>query len=438
MIGTFTKRALITLATRASALVFGVGISIIIARVLGAEGKGIYSLALLLPALLVTFTNLGINPATVFYTAKREYSPKEVFGNNIILTVLISVFAVLLGLVIILFFSNELFPGVRKEYLLLALCLVPLPLFFDFVSHILLGLQKIETYNMIFFLQSFLFLILVGVLLLGFHFGIKAAISAQIIAFLLAGIVLFFWVKKETEGIFLRPNNKYLEDASFYGFKAHLGGMISFLHYRADLFLVNIFVNPLAVGFYSVAVALAEGMWLISRSVSTVLFPKVASETDADSLKQFTPLVCRNVLLVALLVAILLFVLSHWLVVLLYSETFLESIQPFRILLIGAVAVCGYSILANDLMARGRPMLVSYISGVSLVLNIILNIIWIPKWGIMGAAWATAVSYSVMFIITVFVYGRISGNEIKDIILPQKSDFQYYKNLLLSIKLIRS
>lgn len=437
MIGTFTKNTLITFATRALVLVFGVGISIIIARSLGPEGKGIYSLAILLPALLVTFTNLGVNPATVFYIAKRKYSSKEVFGNNIILTVLISTFTILVGLVIIFFLSSRLFPAVGKDYLLLALCLIPLPLFFDFVSHILVGLQRIATYNIIYFLQSFLFLILVGALLLGLQFGIKAAISAQIIAYLLAGIALFFFAKKETGGIFLRPNKEYLKDAALYGFKAHLGGVISFLHLRADLFLINIFLNPLAVGFYSIAVALAEGMWLISRSVGTVLFPKVASETDPESLKRFTPLVCRNVLLVALLVAILLFVFSHWLVVLLYSEAFLESIQPFRILLIGATAVCGHGVLVHDLMARGRPMLVSYTAGTSLVLNIILNIIWIPIWGITGAAWATTVSYSAMFIITVFIYGKISGNKIKDIILPQKSDFQYYKNLLLSIKAIK-
>ena len=438
MIGTFSKNTLITFATRSVAVVFGVGISIIIARTLGPEGKGIYSLAILLPALLVTFTNLGVNPATVFYTAKRKYSPKEILGNNIILTILISVFAILLGLVIIRLFSNELFPGVRKEYLLLALCLTPLPFFFDFVSHILVGLQKIQTYNITCFLQSFLFLILVGLFLLWFQLGIKAAIAARIIAFLLAGIVLFLFVKRETDGIFLRPNKQYLKDVSFYGSRAHLAGMISFLHYRADLFLINIFLNPVAVGFYSVAVALAEGMWLIHRSVGTVLFPKLASETDSESLKQFTPLVCRNVLLVALVAAVLLFAFSHWVVVLLYSETFLESIQPFRILLVGAVAVCGHSILANDLMARGKPMLLSHIGVVSLALNIILNIIWIPQWGIIGAAWATTVSYSAMFIITVLVYGKISGNKIKDVILPQKSDFQYYKNLLLSIKLIKS
>lgn len=434
MIGTFTKNTLITFVTRILTVIFGVGITIIIARTLGPEGQGIYSLAILLPILLITFTSFGIGIATVFYIGKKKYSPQEIFGNNIIFTILISLFTILIGLATIFFFSSKLFPGVEKEYLFLALSLIPLALFFDIISHILLGLQNFKKYNIISFLQSLLFLILVGILLLGLHFGIKAAISAQILSFLLVGVVLFLFTKKETEGIFFKLNTRYFKDAFSYGFKVHLGWIFSFLHYRVDLFLINIFINPIAVGFYYVAAKLAEGIWLISRSASVVLFPKVASETNEKSLKEFTPLVCRNSLLITLLIAVLLFVFGHWLIVLFYSKDFLESIQPFRILLIGTIAIGGRMILANDLIARGKPMLNTYIAGISVLLNIVLNILWIPKWGIAGAAWATAVSYSVMFIITVFVYNRISGNKIKDIILPKKSDLIFYKNILLSIR----
>jgi O-antigen/teichoic acid export membrane protein len=434
MIGTFTKNTLITFITRVLVLASGVGISIIIARALGPEGKGVYALAILLPGLLVTFTNLGINPATVFYVAKKRESAREIFGNNILLTALISAIAVLIGLVIIFGFGDKLFPGIAQNYLLLALLLIPLPLFFEFISHILVGLQKFTTYNAIHLLQSLLFIMLVGILLLVFSFGISAAILAQVGALLLTGGILFFFVWKEAKGISLRPRKEYLKGVSLYGLKAHLSAMISFLHLRADLFMINIFLNPLAAGFYSIAVGISEGMWLISRSVGTVLFPKVAAETDPETLKSFTPLVCRNVLLVAIMLAVVLLIFSHWIVVWLYSEEFLASIQPLRILLIGSTAYCGYSVLAYDFMARGKPMLISYIAGASLVLNIILNAIWIPIWGISGAAWATSVSYTAMFIITIYIYGRVSGNKVWDVIIPRKADFRYYKNLLSSLK----
>jgi len=434
MIGTFTKNTLITFVTRAVTVIFSIGITIIIARILGPGGQGIYSLAILLPTLLLIFTGFGINVASVFYIGKRKYSPKEVFGQNIIFTFLISIFAILIGLIIIFFFSDKLFPGVEKEYLFLALSLIPFALFFDLASSILLGLQKIKKYNIISFLQSLLFLILVGILLLGLRFGIVAAIFAQVFSYVLTGIILFFITKKETGGLLLKFNKQYFKNAFSYGFKVYLSSVFGFLHYRIDLFLINLFINPIAVGFYYAAVRLAEGIWLLSTSAATVLFPKVTSEEDSKQLKEFTPLVCRNVLFITFLIAILLFVFSHWIITLFYSEEFLDSVRPFQILLIGTLFTAGWRILANDIQGRGKPMLNTYIISFSTILNIILNIFWIPKWGIQGAAWATAVSYLTALIITVFVYGKISDNKIKDVIFFQKTDIRFYKNLFLNLK----
>lgn len=434
MIGTFTKNTLITFVAQVLALIFGVGTSVIVARILGPEGKGIYSLAILLPVLLVTFTSFGIGPAAVFYIGRRKYSPKEIFGNNIIYTILISTFAILIGLVIVFFFKDKLFPGISVEFLLLALFLIPFQFFLGFIVYILLGLQKIKKYNFILFLRVFLFFILIWVFLLGFHFGIKAAITAEVFAFFIACTVLFFMTKKETNGISLKLNKNYFRDTFLYGIKTHLGNIFSFLHYRIDILLINFFLNPLMVGFYTIGVGLAEKIWLISNSAGIILFSKVSSETDKENSKKFTPLVFRNVLFITILIAILLFIFSRWIIILLYSDAFLKSIQPFQILLIGTVALSGWRILENDLKGRGKPMLNTYATGISVVLNIILNILWIPKLGILGAAWATAISYTATLLITLIIYAKISGNNIGDIIFVKQSDLKLYQNLFIALK----
>ena len=236
ILGTFTKNTLITFFTRILTGIFGVIILAIIGRYLGAEGAGIYSLAILLPAFLLTFSNFAINTATVFYIGKKKYPPKEILGSNIIFIIFNSIFVILIGSFLILFFGNRLFPGVGKEYLFLALALIPFSFLFDFISHILIGLQKIKKYNIVSFLQIFFFLILIVILLLGFRFGIWAAISAHIISFILASIVLFFIVKKEVKGLILKINKQYLKDAFSYGFKAYLGSVFDFLNKRASLF----------------------------------------------------------------------------------------------------------------------------------------------------------------------------------------------------------
>ena len=103
----FKRDAIFTLTTKAIILIFSLVTTIIVARVLGPQGKGVYSLAILLPSLLITFTNIGIGQASVFYIGKKKYLPKEIFGNNIVFSLLISALAVLVGLVIIFFISNS-------------------------------------------------------------------------------------------------------------------------------------------------------------------------------------------------------------------------------------------------------------------------------------------------------------------------------------------
>ena len=240
--------------------------------------------------------------------------------------------------------------------------------------------------------------------------------------------------KQETSGISLKLNKDYFKDSFLYGIKVYLGSILSFLSHRMGMWLINIFLNPLMVGFYSISIGLSEKLWLISDSIGTVLFPKISSENDKVKIKEFTPLVFRNVLFIVTLIAVLLFAIAHWLITLLYSDAFSESTKPFQILLIGAVTISGWKILESDLKGRGRPMLNTYATGISAVLNIILNILWIPKFGILGAAWAATISYTVMLLITLVIYSKISGNRITDLLFLKKSDVVLYRNFVIIIK----
>jgi len=312
--GEFTKNTLITFITRVLQLLLGITSSIIIARVLGPTGKGIYSLAILLPGILITITNLGIGQSSVYYTGKRKYSPQEIFGNNIIFSFFFSVFTVLIASIIILFLNDLLFPGVATKYLFLAVSLIPLQIFLNFIVNILLGLQKIKRYNLVNLFQGLAFLLLIALFLFGLHYGVGATILAEFFSSLIASFVLFLWTKKEAGGIHLKFNKSYFKDSFSYGIKSYLGNICHLLHFRIDIFLINAFLSPAAVGFYSVATGLTEQIWLISQSASTILFSKVSSETSDGRLKNFTPLVCRNMLFITGLIAIVLLGIGHWII----------------------------------------------------------------------------------------------------------------------------
>ncbi len=434
MASKFTKNTLITLLTRILQLIFAIGTSVIIARVLGPEGKGVYALALLLPSILVALTDLGVGPASVYYIGKKKYSSKEIFGANIIYSFLISIFAISIGLIVVLFFREEAFPGVPKEYLLLALSLIPFQVFLTLVVDVLLGLRKIKEYNFVQLVHTFMFLFLIAIFLLGFHFGIRAAIICEAVSLFLSCIVLFFLVIKETQGVLLKCSKDYFKNSFFYGIKAYSSNVLSFLHARIDMWMLNFFLNPIAAGFYSVAVGVAEKLWLISQSAGTVIFPEVSSESNSKRLKEFTPLICRNVLFISFLGAIALFLMAPLLITFLYSKQYSKSVLPLQILLLGIIPISGSRILSNDFAGRGKPILNTYLNGFSVITNVVLNLIFIPKWGIAGAAWASTISYTLVASGTFVVYAKISGNKISDIIFIKRSDLKRYRSFISSFK----
>ncbi len=107
---------------------------------------------------------------------------------------------------------------------------------------------------------------------------------------------------------------------------------------------------------------------------------------------------------------------------LLFSSRFLPAVNPLRILLPGAAAMGISRVLANDIAGRGKPLLNSYVAGGTLALNLSLNLLWIPRLGIAGAALASTVSYTATLVIRLTIYRRLSGNSWQTVLLPRPGD----------------
>jgi O-antigen/teichoic acid export membrane protein len=427
---TFAKETAVTLVARVGGLVVALLTSIVIARALGPEGTGVYTLATLFPLLVLTFTNLGIGPATVYHVAQDKYPLPEVLGNNVILSVIAGTAATLIGLVVAVLFHGYLFPTVPLPYLLLALLLVPANLFGQhYINQILLGARRIKEFNAVTVLHKVLLLLLVALLAATVGLGIGGAIGATVLSSLFLCLVLYPWVRGIAGGVRFRLNPRYIRDALNYGLKAHLGNIVGFLNYRVEVFMLGIFLPLGAVGFYAVAIGLAERLWFLSESASLVLFPTVSAEKDEQRRKTFTPLVSRSILLITAIGAVLLFLVSQWIVVLLYSAEYLPAVHLFRILLPGIVFLSAGRILANDIAGRGKPLLNTYVGGIGIIMQVLLNLAWIPRFGTAGAAWATTISYGISSMVRLWIYMRLSGNSLAMVVVPQTSDWHLYRQL---------
>lgn len=433
MSGGFSSNAIITSISQFVALILGIGTSIIVTRALGPDGKGVYALVTLFASFFVYYTTFGLNQASVFYLGRKVYPEREVFGHNLVYVLVLSAVSTVCGLVVIFWFGEGLFPGVGAPLLLLGLLFIPAQLLFGFLAAVLLGLQEIRRYNVVQLLRASSLLVTVATLLLWLGLGVQAALLAELTAFLLAAMVVFVLVYRRVGGVSMRLNSFYLKDSFRYGLTVYVGSTLTFLHYRADMFLINLFLNPAMVGLYTVSASLSEKLSLISDGAATVLFPRISSEADPSKIREFTPLVFRTVLLLVICAAAVLALVSPWLIPAIYSDAFADSVRPFQILLLGAVALIGWSILESDFKGRGKPIWSTVTTALSVVVNIGLNVLWIPRYGITGAAYASAVSYVMALFIALIVYCRLSGNSLIDVLVPRRSDLELYRRLVLRL-----
>jgi len=130
-------------------------------------------------------------------------------------------------------------------------------------------------------------------------------------------------------------------------------------------------------------------------------------------------------------------ILAQPLIKILFGVNFSPSVLPLLILLPGIIAFGIGGVLAADLSGRGRPEFAFYSSFACLIVNIILNIIFIPKWGIGGAALASSISYWIDTLIILLVFLKISQKSLSEILIIKKEDFRDYLQLLSNLKNLR-
>jgi O-antigen/teichoic acid export membrane protein len=425
----FGKNINMTIIRQLIVAILGLGTSVLLARILGPDGKGIFSMVILLPTLIVTFSNLGISPASVYYLARKDFSLVYVVRGNIFLGLGISGAAIIVSIIMVSFCSGILFPGIPQGLLFLGIILIPLSILQSYLISIFQGVQNFRIYNILCYIPQGVTLVIASIGLLAFKPEVWVAILANILG-VSTGLIISIINLKQYLFSKIKGTALYMKKSIGYGWKAHLSNILAFLNHRVDMFLINSFLNPTSVGLYSISVSVAERLWMLSQSVSVVLLPRVSElKDDEDSRRKITPLISRWTLLVTVLIAVILAVISPWIIKIIFGEEFRESAFALQILLPGIVTGSISRVIANDISARGKPEINMYTSLFTVAINIFFNIILIPEMGINGAALATSVSYSLGAIAKLIIYSKLTGVLWYKAIIPAKTDF----NLLIDL-----
>lgn len=421
----FVRDSGLTLLQQATTALCTLGTSILIARALGPAGQGAYGVVFTLGVLGMTLGNLGVGPATVFYVSNGRFTAASAARCNAGLALLLGGGAAALLAGAYLVGGEAWLPHVQGWGVAAAAALTPLFLLSNFLTAALQGAQAVRGYNLASFLPPAVTFVAtalgVGVL----RGGVAAALAAQGCGH--AAAAAYAWrarrdwrprAHKPTRG---DDTTGYVRAVLHYGSRAYLGNMLAYLNYRLDLFLLNAWTTPAAVGLYSVAVGVGERLWLLSYAASAMLLPRIAR--DPGDTSGLTPIIARHVLAASALVAVALVALAPWALPWVFGAAFGEAVPALRMLCPGLVACALSRVLSSDLAGRGHPGVNAALGAAALGINCVANAAWIPRWGPLGAAAASSLAYGLECVLKLMVYRRYSGIALPQVLFLQHQDF---------------
>lgn len=400
-------------------------IGIILSRVLGAAGYGLYSSLIVVPIIVIGFTQLGIRRSTIYHIGQKDVDENNLASALILLWFYTSALSIIICGLVFFFSANQPYDPLMVVLVLLT---IPLLLMNIFAGGIFLGKEEILRANIINAGPTLITLVLTAL----FVWLMKLSVLGAFIAIAAANFIMFFFVYRTIIGEYrYKITWKYHEGLMKSMVKLGLVNAISIfvmqLNYRIDVLMLKKLSTLEQVGFYSLATQIAEQIWHVPHAIESIVLSRSANTSDNENMTKVVASIFRVSMLVGIFGAAVIFVAAPYIVPLIFGPDFVSSVPMIQAILPGVLVLVGFRILNSMLIGKGKPEIAIYAFVPALVVNFIANIFLIPRFGGMGAVWSTNISYILGSIAFLVVFSRKVKMPLPEILMFRKSDFLFFK-----------
>jgi len=395
---------------------------LIVARYLGPEEYGTLNLSL---TILFVFLSIALiaHPSSIvryvsFYKGKNE--EEKIKGTitaglklNIITSVVIGIILFIGAnyISINIFHTDKLIPLLK-----LFAFLVPVISLGNIFQASIEGFQKVKYTTIIRnFSESSIQTILTLVLLL-LGLKIMGAALGYFVALTSSTILLFIILQKKVYPILNKKIKSFenYKELINYSMPLLLLSIINIIIEKLDILSIGYFLNLEKVGLYNAALPLASLSQIIPVALTAIFMPVITelyAKNNIDKIKELYKKVSRWIFIVNIALVLMLIFFSDAVLNIFFGPLYIQASQALIIIAIGYFVY--YQTLGSHyiLYMLGKTRLLMLNAIIVALLNIILNIILIPKFGIVGAATALAITYSLLGILQfIEVYFLIKAN----------------------------
>lgn len=407
------------LGARLLNLALGVVVTAVLVRALGDAGYGKWSTILVSLELIGYFMQFGLESVVVREAAADPEHEGEWIGALMLVRLGMAVPAVIAALAVLLAIQDG------HEMLIAGIILV-LGMPFGGTGGLQIAFQ-LRVNNRVPMLVLTLKSVLWGAAVIAISIaggGMVALALALVLTNAVGALVLALAALRLTN-VRLRPSRRYLRQLVRVGAPVGIAGLLVIAYARIDQLLVFQIAGATEAGYYGSVYHVLEQAHFLPTTVLTTLAPIIAASWAVDR-ERMARAVWQGAELLAiaslggLAVAI---VAADPLVTLVFGEDFAPAAPALPVLAGAFVLVCFGYLTSNVLLVIGRQKRLVVVSVLALIANLGANVILIPRYGFMGAAWTTlltelvVVGASVVFIMQGLGTRRVEAGRLPRIVL---------------------
>ena len=414
------------LAGSGSIICAGIGVftSMILSRALLPEGMGRYQIPLTFGVLTVTIISLGIGNSNIFFLNKHRIEHRKIVMNSVWFSFMASVFLLLLIPVIFFCFHNY-FGALRFLTQIIFSMGIAALLCFNLLRPVLTADLKIRQEVIARITNRLVILIIVAFAFILGYLSVDTALIATSISHVTVLILVVYFLKEHFD-FKISFSWRLFKETLAYGLKLFAANFAYLVNVSLGLMLVrylmpNDFIN---VGYYGRAVAVCGLIMLFPTSVGPLLYARWSGLSGRDRKAQVELAMRLHFAAGSVSIAVLM-LFGSFIINILYGEAFLPAVPAMRVLSLGVALRCVFNVFSNFLASDGRPHITTYILIFSVVLAASFTFALVPHIGIIGAALADVIAWSLVLTIGLVLLRRYYGLELKNMLLIKKSDFKY-------------
>lgn len=403
----YKANILTSLATKFVGSFITLGISVITARELGTEKLGEISLVVLAISISMLVSGVLSGPPLIYFTPRKSIKhllPPAYIANLISSITICSILA-----------AFDLF---NSEYLIYAILISFFQAMFSTHFYVLLGLEKLMAYNFIGIIQAAIAITGIGLMIYVFKIkDVQSYFIGQSISFFVGFLITVPFMRQQS---FSDKNSSYsnvIKDIIGYGLVMQVASIFQQLNYRMSYYVIHWQLGDSKLGIFALTMQIAEGVLLISRSISVVLFSKIANLTGKADIVNKTNTTLKFTYVCTFLLLMVMLMLPVSVYEFMFSKDFSETKMVLWYISPGIMALSILTILSSYFGSAEKVKVNALGSFVGLV------VIAITVWpltmllDLRGGAIANVISYSATLLVSLIFYLGVEKIPFRSLII---------------------